>query len=86
MVLWMEDRSGCSQPYIASGSNTCDKLVFDDGRIHPSHGCQSWALGTAQARTDHTEGKNQAMQELSIPKLKARSSLKLDRAAWVATA
>lgn len=86
MVVWMEDRSGCSQPYIAPGSNTCDKLVFDDGRINPSHGCQSWALGTAQARTDHTEGKNQAMQELSSPKLKARSSLKLDRAAWVAPA
>ena len=44
------------------------------------------ASGTAQARSDHAESENWAMWEVSTPKLKARSSLKLDRAAWVAPA
>lgn len=44
------------------------------------------ASGTAQARTNHAEGKNWAIGEVCSPKLKARSSSKLGWAAWVAPA
>lgn len=43
--LWVEGWSRRSQLYRALGANACNKLGFDDGRIRPSHGCLSWALG-----------------------------------------